>query len=449
MLASSHAVCGAARCAERTSATHYISEVLAEIHCWRAAWQIRDVPVIRVDNQPCWVSSDDWIGIYIAVGVEPRRQPNGIALQIPANARIVVPMPVLMQPRLRIEILARQYFGRSSRKMRVGSYTSGETPVLLDHAVNSYLAALIADGRSHHTVRNARSALRELAAFLSRHGIGTTEQISHEALMLFRLELRSRPTAKGAPMLPGSQREHIGKLRTFCRWLFEMSMVGIDLGKRIPQSRKVRHLPKAVMEIGEVDRMLACPDMTDPAGFRDRVILEVLYSTAIRREEAATLRLHDVDTNGGYLTVRSGKNGKDRVVPLGTSACELLRDFIDEVRPRWPGADATPRLFLTRFGGGMHPAAVWHVVKKYARIAGIRKPVSTHTFRHTCATQMARAGVPIRHLQELLGHESIETTQIYTHLAITDLKAVHSRFHPREKHSIFRRLVRPTEVWAA
>jgi integrase/recombinase XerD len=313
--------------------------------------------------------------------------------------------------------------------------------MLLDHAVSSHLDALIADGRSPHTVRNARSALRELTAFLSRQRVVRIDQLSHEALMRFRLELRSRLTCKGVPLRAGSQREHIGKLRTFCRWLFEMNLIDADFGKGIRQLPKGRRLPKAIMEVTEIDRILAGPDMSQRSGYRDRVILEVLYSTAIRREEAATLALHDVDTGGGYLTVRNGKNGKDRVVPVGRVASELLQGFIERIRPRWPGANATQQLFLTRFGSGMHAPAIWQVVRKYARAAGIRKPVSTHTFRHTCATQMARAGVPIRHLQELLGHESIETTQIYTHLAIADLKAAHARFHPRERHSVVRSLL--------
>jgi integrase/recombinase XerD len=312
--------------------------------------------------------------------------------------------------------------------------------VLLEYAIQSHLDALVIEGRSPHTVRNARSALKELAAFLSRQGIASVEQMSHDILMQFRRELCSRPTRSGSHLSPGSQREHVGKLRTFCRWLFEVDWIGVDLGKRIPQPRKGYRLPKAILEIGEVDRILASPDMSTAAGYRDRVILEVLYSTAIRRQEAATLVLNDIDTRGGYVTVRNGKNGKDRVVPIGTSACEVLQGFLGHIRPLWPGADRVPQLFLTRFGFAMQPAGIWHVVKKYARIAGIRKPVSTHTFRHTCATQMARAGVPIRHLQELLGHESVETTQIYTQLAIADLKAAHRRFHPRDNDSAFRHL---------
>lgn len=304
--------------------------------------------------------------------------------------------------------------------------------MLLDNAIRSHLDALVTEGRSPHTLRNALSTLTELRGFFAALGVESVEQLTLDGLMLFRRHLCTRLTAKGTPLTPGSQREHIGKLRTFCRWLFEQERLGTDLAKGIPKPRKGHRLPKPIMEVGEVDRILARPDMTTTTGYRDRVILEVLYSTAIRREEAATLVLDDVDTAGGYLTVRNGKNAKDRVVPVGRCACALLEGFVAHVRPLWPGAANCPQLFLTRFGRAMQPAAIWHVVKKYAKAAGIRKSVSTHTFRHTCATLMARAGVPLRHLQEMLGHESIETTQIYTQLAIADLKAAHRRFHPKE-----------------
>ena len=168
-------------------------------------------------------------------------------------------------------------------------------------------------------------------------------------------------------------------------------------------------------------------------GYRDRVILEVLYSSGIRREETAHLRLDDVDTEHGFLIVREGKNRKDRAVPIGASVCALLQTYIIGVRKDWPGADRDRHLFLNRFGQGMGPNAVWHVVHKYAQAANIDRAVSTHTFPHSCATHMLPAGAPNRHLQEMLGHASIETTQIYTRVTITDLKAVRRRFHPRER----------------
>lgn len=162
--------------------------------------------------------------------------------------------------------------------------------------------------------------------------------------------------------------------------------------------------------------------------------MEVLYSSGIRREEAAHLRLEDVDAEHGFLIVREGKNRKDRAVPIGASVCALLQTYLVGVRKDWLGADRDRHLFLNRFGRGMGPNAVWHVVHKYARVANIYRAVSTHTFRHSCATHMLRAGAPIPHLQEMLGHASIETTQVYTRVTITDLKAVHRRFHPREQH---------------
>ena len=305
--------------------------------------------------------------------------------------------------------------------------------MLLSDAIRNYLNAQATEGRSRHTVRNSKSALKELAAFMGGLDVEHVEQMNHDVLLRYREELSWRETPKGTPLSPRSQAERLGSLRAFCRWMVEQDWLVTDPAKRIPNPRKPRRFPKSIMDGDEISRILALPDMRTATGYRDRVILEVLYSSAIRREEAASLRLADVDTEGGYLTVRNGKNGKDRVVPVGAGVCKLMDSYIAGVRADWPRANQDAHLFLNRFGYGMQPAAVWHVVKKYSRAAGIKKPVSTHTFRHTCATDMARAGAPIRHLQELLGHESIETTQLYTQLAITDLKAAHKRFHPRER----------------
>jgi integrase/recombinase XerD len=191
--------------------------------------------------------------------------------------------------------------------------------------------------------------------------------------------------------------------------------------------RKPQQLPKAILDEAEVARILALPDLRTASWYRDRVILEVLYSSAIRREEAAHLRLEDIDTTHGFLIVREGKNRKDGAVPIGAAVCALLQTYVAGVRADWLGAARDRHLFLNRFGQGMSPMAVWQIVRKYVRA------VSTHTFRHSCATHMLRAGAPIRHLQEMLGHASIETTQVYTRVTITDLKAVHRRFHPREQ----------------
>jgi integrase/recombinase XerD len=189
------------------------------------------------------------------------------------------------------------------------------------------------------------------------------------------------------------------------------------------------------MDTQDVEQILELPDVKSLRGYRDRTILEVLYSTALRREEIANLELNDIDTDGGYVYVREGKGNKDRVVPLGRSACDTVKSYLLGVRPHWPNAQKTKYLFLNRWGRGMSPNAVWAVVRKYARAADLDKPVATHSFRTACATHMLRNGAPIRQLQEMLGHASLESTQIYTLVTINDLRAMHRKFHPREKKS--------------
>jgi integrase/recombinase XerD len=308
------------------------------------------------------------------------------------------------------------------------------TAMLLSDAVRQYLNALLAGGRSAYTVRGAKSALKTLMAFLSSAGVENIEHLTHDVLLRYREALSWHVTGKGTPLTARSQSELLGHLRAFCRWMVAQDWLVSDPSKRIPNPRKPQQLPKAILDEEEVERILAQPDMQTARGYRDRAILEVLYSSGIRREEAANLRLEDVDTEHGFLIVREGKNRKDRAVPIGASVCTLLQSYIVGVRKDWLGAGRDRHLFLNRFGQGMGPNAVWHVVHKYARAANIDRSVSTHTFRHSCATHMLRAGAPIRHLQEMLGHASIETTQVYTRVTITDLKAAHRRFHPRERH---------------
>lgn len=303
----------------------------------------------------------------------------------------------------------------------------------LADAGRRYLNQLLAEGRSRYTVRGARSALKELTAFLGRIGLGEVGQLDAAALLRYREELAWRLTPKGTPLSVRSQLELLGHLANFCRFLVVQGWLLVDPSEKLPRPRKPQRLPRSIMETAEVERILALPDTRTPRGYRDRVMLEMLYSTALRREEIANLLLDDVDPETGYVFVREGKGGKDRVVPLGRSVCTLAKSYLTGIRPEWVGAGRDKHLFLNRWGRGMEPNAVWWVVHKYAKRAGVEKPVSPHSFRHACATHMLRNGAPIRQLQEMLGHASLTTTQLYTRVTINDLRAMHSRFHPREQ----------------
>jgi integrase/recombinase XerD len=291
---------------------------------------------------------------------------------------------------------------------------------------------MLAEGRSTLTMRNAKSALKGLAAFVETLGVMQIEQLSFDTLRECREELAWRLTPKNTPLSPRSQSESLGHLRSFCRFLTKEEWILIDPSEKLPNPKKPKSLPKAIMEQREVEAILAMPDMNTARGVRDRVLLEVLYSTAIRREEVANIKIEDVDTEIGFIHIREGKGDKDRVVPVGESVCELIDHYLADIRPNWLNAKE-PQLFLNRFGMGIQPMAVWNIVRKYVKLAGLEKSISPHTFRHSCATHMLRAGAPIRHLQEMLGHASLSTTQVYTRITINDLREAHKKFHPREQ----------------
>jgi integrase/recombinase XerD len=166
-------------------------------------------------------------------------------------------------------------------------------------------------------------------------------------------------------------------------------------------------------------------------GYRNMIILEILYDTAIRRDELSNIKIHDLDLASGYILIK-GKGNKERVVPLSKRVCDLVSDYILAVRPAFIINDKDPDfLILNRWGERMGGKNIYCIVK-VAILAKVKVNVTTHTLRHTCATHMLRNGAPVRHIQEMLGHESLESTQIYTRVTINDLKDIHARYHPSE-----------------
>ncbi len=303
----------------------------------------------------------------------------------------------------------------------------------ISDATRQYLNAMNAMGRSPHTVKGAKSVLKELHTFLHHLDVDQIEHMDHDTLMHYREELAWRLTPKGTPLSSRSQAECLGHVRAFCRWLVDNDLLVGDPTLKIPNPKKPQPLPKAILDPKEIRKILKQPDMSTATGYRNKVILEVLYCTAIRRAEVSNIKLDDLDTESGYLIIREGKGRKDRVVPLGEQICQLIETYLVGVRGDWINSDNDNHLFLNRWGQGMGPNSVWQVVKKYVKAAKLKKPVSTHTFRHSCATHMLHNGAPIRHIQEMLGHASLETTQVYTRITINELKKIHSQYHPREK----------------
>lgn len=294
-----------------------------------------------------------------------------------------------------------------------------------------YLNHLKALGRSYYTIRGARYGLKDLAGFLKQEQAAGLDALTSDILHEYQQDLAFRHTAQGRLLSLRTQGQLLGTVKAFTRFLKDQDYLMHDPGESLHLPKKPQRLPKVILNPADIAKLMAAPDMRTNQGYRDRITLEILYDTAIRRSELAGLCLADLDLAAGYALVH-GKGDKDRVVPISRRVCGLIRNYIMMVRPQYLHGQDSGHLILNRWGKAMDPNGIWAIVKRCACLAGIKKTVTTHTFRHTCATHMLKNGAPVRHLQEMLGHESLESTQLYTRVTINDLKEVHSKYHPSE-----------------
>jgi len=307
----------------------------------------------------------------------------------------------------------------------------------IESLIPKYLNHLRVLNRSAHEIKNTKYYLRVFIRYLNDcHVNHTIQEITYDIVRDYQEDLSFKISRFGTPWKVKSQNSALSALRSFFKWLIREDYIISDPTIKIERAKEPEPLPRHILEESEIKKILKQPDTQTPLGYRDRVILEILYSTGIRKGELENLKLEDMDLKDGFLRIEQGKNKKDRVVPLGKIASNMLHNYIVSIRSEIPKGkhkdNDTGYLFLNQRGNKLHHDTVWKIVTHYAKQAGIRKKVTPHSFRHTCATHMVRHGAHIRHLQEMLGHASIETTQIYTRVTINDLKKVHARYHPRE-----------------
>jgi len=276
-------------------------------------------------------------------------------------------------------------------------------------------------GLSENTVRAyGRDVGRWLAA-LSRGGRAPAEARREDVLEHLAAERARGLSAR-------SLARSLAAMRVFHRFLVAEGRAPGDPTAGVDAPRLWSRLP-AVLSREDVEALLASPNARTVAGRRDRAILECLYGCGLRASEAAGLRTDQVSFDLGVLRV-VGKGNKERLVPYGDRAREALRSWLEHGRPKAAREDL-PHCFLTRTGKPMLREDVWRVVRKHLRAAGIGADASTHTLRHSFATHLIEGGADLRSVQEMLGHASVATTQIYTHTDATRLRRVHREFHPR------------------
>lgn len=265
--------------------------------------------------------------------------------------------------------------------------------------------------------------LARLAAWAASQGVREPAGLQPAHLREFVYHL------KDLGLSPSSIRRGVSAIRTWYRFLLAEGVVTRDPSERLETPKKWRVLPE-VLSAAEVDRIIGAVSLDERFAFRDRAMLELAYGAGLRVSEWIGIAVRDVLLD--ELVVRVfGKGGKERLVPIGRKAAGALAMYLRELRPVLERGEGEGTLFLNARGRPLTRMGAWRILRKYVELAGVTKPVTPHTLRHSFATHLLEGGADLRAVQEMLGHADISTTQIYTHLDREHLRQVHRQFHPR------------------
>ncbi|NOJ27876.1 MAG: recombinase XerD [Nitrososphaera sp.] len=287
-------------------------------------------------------------------------------------------------------------------------------------------------GYSEATLKGWSRFLILFCLWCQDRGLMRAHEVSGAVLDRYQRYLFLKRKSNGDALTLKSQCVQLWCLRSFFRWMQKQKHLSNNPALEMVLPKLGKPLPRRTLSQEEAEKVLSGPDTSTATGLRDRTILEVFYSTGIRRSELAYLKLGDVDLDGKKLTVRKGKNKKDRVVPLGQRATHWLRRYIGSARLVLAGRSEEPWLFMTLLGQNIRPMKLGDIVRNFLKKGGIEGAGACHVFRHTCATLMLDNGADIRMIQELLGHEDLSSTQLYTRVSIGKLEQVHAATHPSE-----------------
>jgi integrase/recombinase XerD len=309
--------------------------------------------------------------------------------------------------------------------MKAEAFTFAEA---LEVHRRTFLESLRVRSYARGTLSSYADALTIFFAFLTRTGIDDVRSVTRDTIRDYQTWLTAQPWT------PWTRIARLQGLKRFFEHLETTDAILVNpcLGLTLP--RVGRRLPRVVLSREEARRILDEPNTQTHVGIRDRAMLEMFYSTGIRREEMVQLTVHDVDIKNGFVRVNHGKGGKDRVVPMGEKAVAYVAEYLRHVRGEWSKKNREERALWLSSQRGYQPLGlpmIEQVVKKYGRRAGLGQ-VSPHVWRHTCATHLVSNGANIAYVQRLLGHRSLRTTQLYTRVAASEVKATHRKAHPRK-----------------
>jgi integrase/recombinase XerD len=300
----------------------------------------------------------------------------------------------------------------------------------LEIMMRDYLQSLAIQNYSEQTIGNREFLLRQFIQWCQERGIVDPVEVTRPVLERYQRYLFLYRKKNGEPMSFRSQHSRLVPLRMWFRWMTRRNHLLHNPASELELPRLGQPLPRNILSAREVEQILQLCDVADSIGLRDRAVIEVLYSTGIRRGEIVALKLYDLSLDRGVLLVRQGKGKKDRYVPIGERAIAWLEKYLREARPQLAIEPDDMTVFLTAQGEPFSRDHMTSNMKARIDAAKLGKTGACHLFRHTMATLMHENGADIRFIQEILGHVKLETTQIYTHVSIRTLQQVHASTHP-------------------
>ncbi len=304
----------------------------------------------------------------------------------------------------------------------------------ISQLIEKYRESMKVRNLAEKTITGAIRYLNKFFEYIEKeHSVTELDHITKDVIYDYQVYQYEKTNKSGKLNSVAEQNNAIKPVKQFFRFLKEYEYIVSDPASEIAYAKEPKRLPRGVLTQSEARKILHAPETTSAIGYRDRTVMELLYTSGIRKSEAINLKLTDVDYDDGLLRIGQGKGKKDRIVPIGKIACRYLENYVKSVRPEFIKDPYNNYLFLSMKGNRLSRNRVWVLIKKYTKQAKIKKNVYPHTFRHSCATSMLKNKADIRSIQELLGHSSLDSTQVYTKITITDLKEVHTRCHPREK----------------
>lgn len=307
-------------------------------------------------------------------------------------------------------------------------------PVAVEHTgfypyLLAYNQAMAVRHYAPSTLHRRESDIRRFIGWCDERGLQTPQEVTKPVLEHYQQHLYHYRQRNGEALSPTSQNHYLVSVKQFFKWLAQQNHLLYNPASELVVAKQTPSLP-VVLSVEEIERLMRQPDLNTPYGQRDRAILELFYSTGIRRSELCRLKLHDLSLPRQTLYVREGKGGKDRLVPIGARAAYWLGPYLSTVRPKLLLTVDESTVFLNDYGEPFRDNKLGDRVKRYLTHAGIQVPGSCHLLRHAMATHMLENGAELRFIQAMLGHTDYRATQIYTHVSIRKLQQIHAATHP-------------------